>query len=47
MVRAQQKRRERVYDDRQLTELITEIHTAYPAYGAERITRELKRQGVE
>jgi transposase InsO family protein len=27
--------------------LITEIHTAYPAYGAERITRELKRQGVD
>jgi putative transposase len=46
-VRAQQKRRERGYDDGQLTELITEIHTAHPAYGAERITRELKRQGVE
>jgi hypothetical protein len=24
-----------------------EIHTAHPAYGAERITRELKRQGFE
>ena len=46
-VRAQHKRQERAYDGRQLTELITQIHTAYPAYGAERITRELKRQGVE
>lgn len=27
--------------------LIAEVHTAYPAYGAERITRELKRQGLE
>ena len=24
-----------------------EIHTTYPAYGAERITRELKRQGLD
>lgn len=31
----------------ELLELIVEIHTTYPAYGAERITRELKRQGFE
>ena len=46
-VRARAKRRDRAYDDRRLTELITEIHTARPAYGAERVTRELKRQGAE
>jgi hypothetical protein len=27
-------------------DLIVEIHTAHPAYGAERMTRELQRQGV-
>lgn len=26
---------------------IVEIHTAHPAYGAERVARELKRQGIE
>ena len=26
---------------------IVEVHTAHPAYGAERITRELKRQDIE
>ena len=46
-VRAEHKRPDRAYDDERLTELITEIHTAYPAYGAERITRELKRHGVD
>ena len=30
-VRAQHKRREREYDDQQLTELIFEVHTAHPA----------------
>ena len=46
-VRAEHKRRDRAYDDERLTELITETHTAYPAYGTERVTRELKRQGLE
>ncbi|MGH3491760.1 MAG: IS3 family transposase [Sciscionella sp.] len=46
-VRGQDKRRDRAHDDRQLTRLIVEIHTAHPAYGTERVTRELKRQGVE
>jgi transposase InsO family protein len=36
----------RVAWERELLALITEVHTAYPAYGAERITRELKRQGL-
>lgn len=46
-VRAQVRRVERAYDELELTVRITEIHTARPAYGAERITRELKRQGVD
>jgi putative transposase len=46
-VRGQQKRRDREYNDRQLLRLIVETHAAYPAYGAERVTRELKRQGAE
>jgi putative transposase len=43
--RAQARRDEHNRQEQQPTELITEIHTARPAYGAERITRELKRQG--
>jgi len=46
-VRAQERRDERGYDERELTVLIVEIHTAQPACGAERITRDLQRQGVE
>jgi transposase InsO family protein len=46
-VRAEHKRQDRAYDDERLIELITEVHTAFPAYGAERVTCELKRQGVE
>jgi len=46
-VRAQALRDQRAHDEQELIELIMEIHTAHPAYGAERITRELKRQGVE
>ena len=46
-VRAQGRRDERAYDERELTVLIVEIHTAHPACGAERATRELQRQGVE
>lgn len=46
-VRAQVHRDERTHDEQELTVRIMEIHTAHPAYGAERITRELKRQGVE
>jgi transposase InsO family protein len=33
-------------DEQRLAELITEVHTAQPAYGVQRITRELQRQGV-
>jgi transposase InsO family protein len=46
-VRAEAGRDQREHDEQKLTELITEIHTAHPAYGAERVTRELKRQGIE
>jgi transposase InsO family protein len=45
-VRAGHKRREREYDDRRLTALILAVHTAHPAYGVPRVTRELQRQGV-
>ena len=45
--RAQARRKARADQERELTELIVEIHTSHPAYGAERITRELKRQGLE
>ena len=46
-VRAKARRNERAADDQELVARITEIHTAHPAYGAERVTRELKRQGLE
>ena len=46
-VRAKGRRDERTIDDRELLAWIVEIHAAHPAYGAERVTRELKRQGVE
>jgi putative transposase len=45
--RAQARRDAREREERELAELIVEIHTAHPAYGAERVTRELKRQGIE
>lgn len=45
--RAQVSRDEREREERDLLALVREVHTAYPAYGAERITRELKRQGLE
>jgi transposase InsO family protein len=45
--RAQARRDEREREEKELVELIVEVHTAHPAYGAERITRELKRQGFE
>jgi transposase InsO family protein len=45
-VRAEQKRTTRKLGDRELLQLIIEIHTTHPAYGAERITRELKNQGT-
>jgi transposase InsO family protein len=45
-VRAETMRREREYDDRRPIELILEVHTAHPAYGVPRVTRELQRQGV-
>ncbi|WP_307846206.1 IS3 family transposase [Actinospica durhamensis] len=37
----------RTEEEQELLEPIVEIHAAHPAYGAERITRELKRQGFE
>jgi transposase InsO family protein len=46
-VRARACRQARELDEQELTVRIVEIHTAHPAYGAERVTRELKRQGVE
>jgi len=46
-VRAKARRDERAADDQELVARITEIHAAHPAYGAERVTRELKRQGLE
>jgi transposase InsO family protein len=45
-VRAQGRRREREHDDQELTRWIAEIHATHPAYGAERVTRELQRQGI-
>jgi len=45
-VRAEAKRHERDYDDNRLTQLILEVHTAHPAYGVPRVTRELQRQGI-
>jgi hypothetical protein len=45
-VRAQSKRRARERDEVRLAQLITEVHTAQPAYGVQRVTRELQRQGV-
>lgn len=44
--RAEKSRTARTHDDEQFLQLITEVHTARPAYGAERITRELKLQGT-
>ena len=45
--RARVRRNERAYDEQELTSRIVEIHTTHPAYGAERTTRELGRQGIE
>jgi transposase InsO family protein len=45
-VRAQSKRCAQERDEVRLARLITEVHTAQPAYGVQRITRELHRQGV-
>ena len=45
--RAEKTRTARKLDDEQLLQLIIEVHTAHPAYGAERITRELKLQGTD
>jgi hypothetical protein len=46
-VRANARRDERRLGDRELIVCVVEIHTTRPACGAERVTRELKRQGVE
>jgi hypothetical protein len=45
-VRAQSKRCARKRDEQRLAQLITEVHTAQPAYGVQRVTRELQRRGV-
>ena len=45
-VRAQAKRRVREHDEQRLAQLIIEVHTAQPAYGVQRITRELQRRGL-
>lgn len=44
-VRAQARRVERKLSDVQIFEWILEVHTAHPAYGAVRVTRELKACG--
>ena len=38
-VRSCRKRRRREHDERHLTELIFEVHSAHPAYGVLRVTR--------
>jgi putative transposase len=43
----QVRRDERNLDDQALITWIVEIHTTHPAYGAERITREIKCRGLE
>jgi hypothetical protein len=37
-IRARIRQDKRAYDERELTLRIVEIHTAHPAYGAERVT---------
>ena len=44
---AKARRTERDLDDRKLTQRIFEIPTTHPEYGAERVTRELKYQGID
>jgi putative transposase len=44
-VRAMPGRQEQEREERQLMQLVVEVHTAHPAYGVERVTRELKRLG--
>ena len=45
-VRAQARRLGRERDEQRLAQLIIEVHTAQPAYGVQRVTRELQRRGV-
>jgi putative transposase len=45
-VRAQRKRHAQERDEQRLAELIIEVHRAQPAYGVQRITRELQRRGI-
>jgi hypothetical protein len=44
--RAKARRDEHTLEDEELLARIVEVHTIHSAYGAERVTRELKRQGV-
>jgi hypothetical protein len=46
-VRAKARCDERGIDEQKLLAWITEIHSAHPAYGAERVTGELERHDVE
>jgi putative transposase len=39
--RAQEQRRAHEYDEQRLAELIFEVHAVHPAYGVQRVTREL------
>jgi len=41
-VRGLANRRHRQLDERRLVELVLEVHTAHPAYGAVRVSRELQ-----
>lgn len=45
-VRAQSNRHAQDRDEQRLAQLITEVHTAQPAYGVQRVTRELQRRGI-
>ena len=46
-VRANARRDKRRFDDQELIAWVVEVHTTHPAYGAQSVTRELKRQGLE
>jgi len=45
-VRARTRHDEHTADDQELSRRIVEVHTTHPAYGAQRVTRELM-QGLE
>jgi putative transposase len=45
-VRAGARRRGREHDEQLFAELIIEVHATHPAYGVQRVTRELQRRGI-